>query len=179
MRQLRAVWSLLDPADLDGTFEDWLIAVVPLVETQRRASARIAANYMTAARTLELGVDVDPFTPALADTLDLRALTTSMLVTGPVSIRGNLGRMPIGRAVDIAEGRTAAAAMRHALNGGRETIVRSVAADRRAAGWARVASGKACEFCSMLAGRGAVYGAESANFEAHDGCSCTAEPVYR
>lgn len=179
IRQLRAVWSVLDPQDLDGTFEDWLIAVVPLVETQRRSSAALASSYVTTLRSLELGLNADPFTPFLADQLDRRALTTSMLVTGPVSIRANLGRMPLARAIDIAEGRTAASAMRHALNGGRETVLRSVKDDRRAKGWTRVASGKACSFCSMLADRGAVYGAESANFEAHDGCTCTAEPVYR
>jgi hypothetical protein len=42
-----------------------------------------------------------------------------------------------------------------------------------------VTSGSACEFCSMLARRGAVYGAESVSFHAHDACGCSAEPVFR
>jgi hypothetical protein len=41
-----------------------------------------------------------------------------------------------------------------------------------------VTSGNACDFCSMLADRGAVYGEASAEFEAHDHCSCSAQPVY-
>lgn len=179
IRQLRAVWRLLIPEDLDGTFEDWLVAVIPLVETQRHASATIAANYLSALRALELGVDGGRFAPVLADQIDRRAVTTSMLVTGPISIRGNLGRMTLQRAVDIAEGRSAAAAMRHALNGGRETIVQSAVADKRAVGWVRVASPNACDYCSSLADGGAVSSADSANFAAHDGCTCTAEPVYR
>jgi hypothetical protein len=36
----------------------------------------------------------------------------------------------------------------------------------------------ACDFCEMLADRGAVYGEASADFEAHDHCSCSAEPVF-
>jgi hypothetical protein len=46
-------------------------------------------------------------------------------------------------------------------------------------GWQRVASDNACAFCEMLAARGAVYSEESADFEAHDGCTCTVEPVWR
>jgi hypothetical protein len=30
----------------------------------------------------------------------------------------------------------------------------------------------------MLAGRGSVYSADTAEFEAHDHCGCSAEPVY-
>lgn len=178
VRQLRAVWSLLNPEDLDGTFEDWLIAVVPLVDSQRRASATLAARYITTFRALELGLDADPFVPVLSAPVNRKALTTSMLVTGPISIRGNLGRMTLAKAVDVAEGRTSSAAMRHVLNGGRETITKTIQADGRAVGYQRVTSGNACEFCSMLADRGPVYGKESADFAAHDRCGCTAEPVY-
>lgn len=47
-------------------------------------------------------------------------------------------------------------------------------------GWRRVSSGSGCSFCAMLESRGAVYRRErSARFQAHDGCSCTAEPVWR
>lgn len=174
-----ATWALLDPENLDGTFDDWLLTVVPLVQAQRSSSSMLAAAYLTAFRTLEVGVD-GAFVPTLAGPADIAALTTSMLVTGPISIRSNLARgMTLSTAVDIAEGRAAAAGMRHALNGGRETITKTTREDRRAVGWQRVTSGKTCDFCSMLAGRGAVYGEASANFEAHDGCSCSAEPVYR
>ena len=45
-------------------------------------------------------------------------------------------------------------------------------------GYRRVTSGNACAFCSMLASRGAVYSQRGASFEAHDGCSCSPEPVW-
>src|SRR5690606_23876522 len=106
-------------------------------------------------------------------------VTTSLLVTGPYSLRRNLaGGMPFARAVDVAQAGQAAAGMRHVLSGGREAIVGTVREDRRALGWARATSGNACAFCQMLAGRGAVYARESADFEALGSCGCTAEPVY-
>lgn len=46
-------------------------------------------------------------------------------------------------------------------------------------GWRRVGSGNLCDFCAMLVSQGTLYDAESdADFEAHDGCTCTAEPVW-
>lgn len=42
--------------------------------------------------------------------------------------------------------------------------------------WARYASASACDFCLMLASRGAVYHSEDAALAAHDHCKCTAVP---
>ncbi len=179
VRRVTGLGAILDPEDLDGTFEDWLLAVTPIVQAQRLTSAELAAAYMRALRSIELGLD-GTFNPQLAGPVDLSRLTTSMLVTGPLSIRSNLARaMPVAQAIDIAQARAGAAAMRHALNGGRDTIVQNVRQDQRAVGWERITSGNACDFCSMLEGRGAVYSEDTADFEAHDGCSCSAAPVYR
>lgn len=176
---MHRLWRLLDPADLDGTFGDWLAVVEPLIQANRQTSAAMTAAYLTASRTLELGPD-SQFVPMLAGPGDPAAIRTSMLVTGPVSIKTALARTArLSAAVDIAQSRSSAAAMRHVLNGGRETLAATVRADPRAAGYRRVTSGKACKFCSMLAGRGAVYGVDSVEFQAHDGCSCSGEPVYR
>lgn len=180
VRALRAVFPLLDPADLDGTFDSWLRAVLPVIRSQRTTSARLAANYLTTFRTLELGADVDPYVPVIADALDTSAVSTSMLVTGPVSVRSNLARaVPLVRALTLAEANSARAGMRHVMNGGRDTIQNAVANDTAAHGWARSASGKACAFCAMLASRGPVYSKATVDFHAHDGCSCGSEPVYR
>jgi hypothetical protein len=178
--QMGGLWPLLDTNNLDGTFGNWLAAIIPLVNTQRAASARLAGAYLTVHRTQALGLTAPSFAPILAADADPQALATSMLVTGPVSIRSALGRgVAVDVAAEIAQARSAASAMRYALNAGRETIVETVKADPRSPGWERVTSGNACDFCTMLADRGAVYGEESVAFEAHDGCSCSAEPVYR
>jgi hypothetical protein len=178
--QLRLVWGLLDPDELDETFQRWLRVAVPVVQTNRAASARLAAAYLAAFRRAELG-SLEGLPVVMAAPVDVKAVTTSLLVTGPWSVKKAMTRgVDLARAVDIAEARSAAAAMRHVLDGGRDTTLGTVAADRQALGWARVASANACAFCAMTASRGPDYGSEaSAGFEAHDGCQCGAEPVYR
>jgi hypothetical protein len=178
IRALRAVFPLLDPAALDATFDRWLIAVLPIVRSQHNVSARLAAAYLTTFRTLELGPEA--FVPVVAQDISEKAVATSMLVTGPVSIRSNLAKaVPLVRAMSIAEANVARSGMRHALNGGRNTIQNSVQNDARALGYARTTSAKACSFCALLASRGPVYNKSTVDFHAHDGCHCGSEPVYR
>lgn len=177
--QMRAAWGLLDPAELDATFERWLRVAVPVVQNNRAASARLAAAYLAAFRRAELGT-VAGLPAVTAAPVDVKAVTTSLLVTGPWSIKKAMtAGVALARATDVAEARAAATAMRHVLDGGRDTILPTVAADRQALGWARVASANSCAFCAMLASRGPDYSSEgTASFEAHDGCQCGAEPVY-
>jgi hypothetical protein len=73
----------------------------------------------------------------------------------------------------------AGAVHEYALQPGRDTVRRSSVADPASAGWARSTSGNACEFCEMLAGRGAVYSEDTADFEAHGHCNCVAVPVWQ
>lgn len=174
--RLRMVFPLLDPQALDATFQRWLTAAVPIIQLQRETSSRLAANYLAAFKLLETGAPLAT-TPVVADPASTPALSTSLLVTGPISIRKAMIRgVPLARAVSVAEAASSAAAMRHVLNGGRETITKTVDADPDGAGWQRVTSGKPCSFCSMLADRGTAP--PSADIQCHDGCSCTAEPVW-
>jgi len=179
-REVRQLWPLLDVDDLDGTIDRWLRVAVPAVQRHRAASARLAADYVRAFRTLELGPD-PLYLPKLETVAPTEQIITSLTVVGPVSIKraataaGTVARQ---RAVATAQANVARAAMRHVGDGGRGTITGSVAADARAEGWARATSGRACYFCRMLASRGPVYREDTAGFDAHDGCGCTAEPVY-
>jgi len=64
------------------------------------------------------------------------------------------------------------------LDGGRETILELIKSDPVINRYIRVTDGDPCAFCAMLASRGPVYlTAESAGFQAHASCACTAEPV--
>jgi hypothetical protein len=176
--QLLAVWNLVDIEDLDASTGVWLQAAVPIVRAQHRQSAQLAAGYLRTFRATQLGTLAGPI-PSIAE-FDPRRVATSLTVTGPVALKSAMARgLPLIQADDIARARMAAAGLRQALDGGRETVAATVAADPQAVGYARVTSGKACQFCSMLADRGAVYSDDSVHFEAHDGCSCSAEPVYR
>lgn len=62
----------------------------------------------------------------------------------------------------------------------RETVALSVAKDPAQARYARYARAGACDFCSMLAGRGAIYGGKAggAGGRYHDHCSCIALPSW-
>lgn len=179
---LLAAWPLLDPKDVDRTVERWLRVAVPLVAANHRTSSTLAANYLAAFRTLELGADVPAAQPVLAE-LDRAALVTSLTVTGPVAVkRAMTSGLPWSKALENAQLGSARAAMRHALNGGRDTIIDTVGSDRRAVGWARATSGKACAFCAMLASRGPVYKSAASAGQGrrfHDSCHCAVEPVYR
>jgi hypothetical protein len=175
--QVAAGWRLLDPEDLDRTVDGWLRVMVPLVTAQASVSARLAARYLEAFRQAEIGVG--GFSPVVASPPPPAAITTSLTVVGPVAVKQAMVRaVPLARAVQVAMAAVAGEAVRHTLAGGRSTVLESVAADRRAQGWARAPSGSPCAFCAMLASRGPVYREESADFEAHGGCQCTAEPVY-
>lgn len=174
---LLGIWPLLELSDLDATVQRWLRAALAIIASDRVISARLGANYLSTFRTLELGVDAGRFTPTLAEELDRKAAITSLLVTGPYSLRAALAKgVPFDRANETAQARAAAAGMRHALNGSRATILGSLTRDRNAIGWARATSGKACAFCLSKAGRRM---SSDAVFQAHDHCACTAEPVYR
>lgn len=180
VRQMLAAFPLLDGTNLDGTFDRWLRVVVPGLRSQRSTSATLAANYLLTFRALELGVSAARMAPVIADVLPVGAVTTSLVVTGPASIKSSISRgVALPAAMETAQVATSRAAMRHVMDGGRQTIMETVRSDRQAKGWARATSGKACSFCAMIASRGPVFSEDTAHFEAHDGCSCSAEPVYR
>lgn len=50
--------------------------------------------------------------------------------------------------------------------------------DQRSAGWQRIARPSGCDFCVMLAARGAVYKRSGADFASHNNCRCRARPSW-
>lgn len=197
VEQIIATWAVLDPEALDRTVAAWLSVALPIIRQHRASSAALAGRYLSTYRTLELGSAAQPFTPILATVLDTPAAATSLTVTGPARIKAATARgVPLDQAVAKAKVSVSKTAMRHALDGGNTTLIRSVEADQQALGWARATSGKPCAFCAMLASRGGVYRSEAtarggraasarvggrpnlAKFEVHDGCNCKPEPIY-
>lgn len=176
--QVVELWRVLDLNDLDGTFAAWVRAVRRVIDAQHDRSASIAATYYTALRAAKSPAGVAAFSPVLADALDGKALTQSMLVAGPVKVKQILasGR-GIEQAAQVAMTHSAGVASRHAVRGGRDTVTESARRDPVARGWARVGEGQ-CAFCAMLIARGPVYSEAGADFEAHTGCRCSAEPVF-
>lgn len=161
----------------EESFQRLLLAALPLVRAYHRLSSSVAATYFTAFRDAErAGGDA---TPRVADPLPDSQVLGTLHVTGiDMTRRALLAGAAPEAAMRTALVRTSGTVTRLTLQGGRDTVIRSVGGDGRAQGWARVTSGRPCAFCAMLASRGPVYSADAADFEAHDHCSCGAEPVY-
>lgn len=176
--QMRALWRLIDPENIDSTVPDWLLASTRLIRQQHESSAQIAESYVREFRIAEVGSPPSGTLPRPGLSDD--AVRTSLLVTGPIKIRQTLGRGgSLTDAADLALATSSSAAARHVLNGGRQFVTGATRQDRRARGWARVTSARPCAFCALIASRGPVFTEATATFQAHDSCMCTAEPVYR
>lgn len=67
---------------------------------------------------------------------------------------------------------------KYVLSAARETVRRNTFRDPAASGWQRITRHGSCEFCRMLAGRGAVYMRETAFFASHGACNCAAVPSF-
>lgn len=174
LRQLLAIWPAFD---LDHIADSWPAvqeALIALIQARGATSAGIAAAYYDAQR-IAAGVPGNP-TVRIADVAPAEEIIGSLLVTGPATA----GRLVALQRTDAAETvltRVAGTVGRFVLDAGRDTLMQSVKADRQAAGYSRVTSGRACDFCSELAG--VVWTVEErADFSAHDHCSCMVAPAY-
>lgn len=187
VRDVLAVWPMLDPRDIDRSWQALRVALQAIVDSKRVTAARLAADYLRQFRELE-GVAGD-LSVLLADTPDLAALEVSLRATGPATVQRALSAgltpaLAAARALVTVSG----AVSRVVLDGGRQTVLLTVEADRRALGWMRVTHGKTCAFCAMLASRGPVYKTRKSGISTgdprgkparfHDHCDCTVEPVY-
>ncbi|GAA0627297.1 hypothetical protein HPO96_36950 [Kribbella sandramycini] len=181
---LLAFDNILDTGNLDGTFREYVGTVFPLLNGDRVEMGNVAAAYYEAYRGAA-GVAGQEPAPLLPSVLNLAQVTTSLLFTGPITLRQQLalGNSLI-TALDVARTATAGAIFRHTANAGRGTIYGTAQRDRRAIGYARITDGKPCYFCAMLASRGAVYksedsaGARGSAHRYHDGCGCTVQAIY-
>lgn len=172
------VFPLLDVNNLDKSFAGYFAAMSAIIDARRQVSASLGATYYTRFRD---DSDVPGvFTPVLSAVTDKEQLFTSLLVTGPISMKSNVAKgRDVFSARDAALMNTAKAAQRHVINGGRGTILGSVKRDSRSVGWARLTDGRPCAFCALLASRGPAYKSETtAQFKSHDGCGCTPVPVF-
>lgn len=176
LRDLARIWSLWKVND-PKSFREFALAAGLLVHAYRGLSANVAAAYYRGFRAAEQIEGIAA--PQLASAITPEEILASLYVTG----RAMNGPPGDGISIDTLRKdsyvRVSGALTRHVLNGGRQTILNSVAADRRARGWARITDGNPCYFCLTLASRGAVYKTEeTAGFQAHDHCGCAAMPVF-
>lgn len=175
-RDLLTLWPVWDPNNR-ATWERFLILAMTLVRLRNGQSAGLAAGYYRRFREAE-GITGGP-TVVLAEAPNDAQMIAALTATGLAGTYRAIGRgFSLPAALQSGFVQAAGSAGRLVLGGGRETVVQSAGADPRSGKWARVTSGSPCQFCSMLEGRGAVYTENTADFEAHDHCACSAEPEF-
>lgn len=176
IRDLQRIWPALQYGDLARTYDTWFAGTSAIVARDANRAGGLASLYLRAHR-LAAGIPGEP-TIKLA-TVPAAKTATALRVTTIVAIkRSTLAGKTADLAMQDAFVQMIGAATRLVLDAGRDTVRQTVIADPRARGWERVTSG-GCDFCTMLAGRGAVYTEASADFASHDHCACSAQPVYR
>lgn len=175
------VANRLDPADPDRGWAGLLAELLALLRGGRSVSEQLAMEFYRYLRDLEDATGDPPNRPDIP--FPTNSAVGSMIYTGPRMAKAMLRRgddKDLAARVGVMVGRSA---MRHTLNGGRETMRRAVTEDPAAWGWARMTDADPCDFCEMLAGRGAVYkSARTAGDELnryHDGCACSVIAVFK
>ncbi len=177
-RDVMQLWGTVDPTNLTGTYDRFARAATVLTRARHGTSSGVAASYQEEFRKAEkvAGRAAIKLGAALTPADALNAIRGAGL-SGIINARQR-GFSPQAAARNGLV-KVLGTATRLVLGGGRDTILESVAADTQVTHWQRVTSGEPCAFCAMLATRGAAFTAEeSAGFEAHDHCSCSAEAAY-
>ena len=180
------VWrELMNPAKIDASWPAVRAALAPIVLQAREESAALAqASYLHARG--DAGVVDEGFRPEGPLPLLVDRLEAALDVTGPVEFKRAIaaGKTP-QQAMDAAAVRMVGSTQYLALEGGRQAMQRSIAADEQATGWSRVTDADPCAWCAMLASRGPVYkSAQTAGDPRqggnryHDHCACQAWPAF-
>lgn len=175
LRDFAKVWHLLNPSELDKSLPEWIAAVHAIIVRYGQMSATLAADHYEEAR---LAAKVrKPFHVTLPDDPPEGLVDTGMRW----AVRNVWDRNPetLPERVQAAQTMAENVAIKDVVDLARITTVEAVHEDPEAVGWARVARPDACYFCRMLTTRGGVYTSETVKFRAHNGCRCTAEPVFK
>lgn len=193
--------SRVDPESVESV-EAWLELMIPsLIRSNEQGSDRAAA-FFTALHAIETGQSDYRADPSRG-TVD-PGVRKSLLVVGPYDYMNKahqIKSLDVGpqqekalllNAKQVTSKKLAAAVVRHAQAGGRQTVHDNSAKDRVALGWVRVTRAKPCAFCALLASRGIHYRPfdeqsfvdSDAQFsgegdaKVHDECGCSLKPVY-
>lgn len=167
------LWPLLDYAALDSTYPKLAKPLAKLVADKRLTSAGVAAQYLRNFRR-EAGVSGTPRivipAPIPAEQFNTSLTVTSLAALKKATAAGVATDVALANALTMTKGSMS----RLVLDAGRETVRATTIAEK--AGWVRVGNGE-CDWCQQYLD-GEVHYVEGYDFDAHDGCLCTAEPSY-
>lgn len=185
--KMTPLWMIQQFNDLDSSTPHWVESVIPFVKTAYQQSQRLAAVYANDIRNATLAtadplpmvvpsadlpagvpvgrfnadlipsVSTDPAQPVVQfDEFPIQDVRTSLIIQGNYNIKAQMPA-PEAEAMQTGSNNSAGAAVRQAMNGGRNVTNNLVKFDRRIIGYARYTDSDPCFFCAVLASRGAVY----------------------
>lgn len=180
---------------------DVLLATVPAIVRQWGAvGAQVSAVFYAELRAeaIRMALDGGVSAPGLVSTRPRSVLparpvaveSAEALVrwsTEPVWALDDVADDALVEAVDAATSRVQGGVVRRTLEPARETMIEAARTDDLDVKFQRVARAGACDFCRMLASRGAVYhtdvtaGKDTVTGQMlrwHDRCKCRVEPVF-
>lgn len=169
IRDTIKIWPSLDLNNAAVTYGAWLTAMQALIQRNVGMANALASSYVGAAWGAAGGSGGLVTAPSSVPAID--QVDTSLRVTSLVAYRRGLGAgLTREAAARSALVQVSGSASRLVVDAARSSVADSVVAN--SGRWQRIASPKACPFCRMLAGRGAVY-RTGTNFASHDHCGCT------
>ncbi|MFG3046231.1 hypothetical protein ACGFZR_15045 [Streptomyces sp. NPDC048241] len=183
VRDVRGVRRLIIPSRLRASMPEWFAAVQAVVDQYARTSAALGAEFYDAQREAARAAGAftvpvaDPPTPEQTEA-SLRWAAKDVWERDP-DAASEAQRQPVEIRLDQAEKKAESVAQKLVADTGRATVLDAVRRDAQATAWARSAALGACAFCKLLASRGSVYAADTAGFQAHDGCHCGVIPVFK
>lgn len=174
-RSMMALWQILDPRNLDATFDAWAQAVKIVVGGDRELSTIAAEDYLAKIRA-EFGLDQYPaqIPVGTPDATVEKRLRSVVVDIKEASKRGEDLETAMAGAFVKASG----IVQELVLHASRSSVSRTAVRDPSMGGWRRIGRGS-CAFCSMLIGRGAVYNSLSVRFASHRQCRCSVEPAIK
>jgi hypothetical protein len=174
LADLLRIWPAFRIEDISGSWRSLEPALIALIQARGNLSARLAANYFTAARVAAAVEGIAA--PRLAPTPTPEEIIPGLRVMGPV----NAGRQIAKRRDphDVADAtfvNVSGEVSRQVLDVGRATLVGSLALDPSRPQVRRVTDNDPCKWCSDQASR--TY-PPTDRFPAHSHCACFPAPVY-
>lgn len=187
-----ALWSMLDPTDLDRSRAAWIAASVESARMTFNQSSSVAESYVSSYQAVELPGSSEV---VVVPRFNADKVARDLDLAGPQYIKAltREGMSP-EQAHQYAQTRMLGIGRKHANDGGRSLIEQTTKEDQRSIGYRRVTGPDPCTFCGMLASRGAFFGSQrsssiyqsqdTALVRSSDGakyhlhCQCSTEIVY-
>lgn len=179
--QIEAIFQLLDPFELDVTYAPFEAAFLSIIDRSSEQFFNLESAFLQAYCQVEFGIEAAE-AKASYELLGWEArnrISRSLSTVTQGAIKGHTARGDsILKAYADSKTRAVSSGRRHAREPARELTMRTTSRTRGLKGYKRVLTGaETCSFCAMLAGRGAVYDAETVRFRSHDNCDCIGVPA--